>query len=253
MNPLAGPQGQNVPSGPRQPDVLRRGGGGNYRKRKAWLEILPDAPPLPTRTHGNPFGFSNVPADHAIPLAFDHPLKEELAEVKRVRESRRSYWLQIAEELPDDMNNPGSYDHQMWKNEESLAEAKIEELAGLIALAERGITVERTGSPPVAIPVRDSARRGSDEGALNIDRNKRASSPPAIRSARESNPRGSHRGTLSTRGKKRASGAPHILSRQPDIRSKGKRKNRTRAQSATRMARMERMERSEAQQRNPHP
>ena len=205
MSPFAGTQGQHVPSGPRQPGASRRGGGGDrYHKRKAWLEILPDALSPPTRTHGNPFGFSNVPADRSIPLAFDHPLKEELAEVKRVRESRRVYWLQVAEALPDDMNNPGSYDHQRWKNEEASAEAKIEELAGLIALAERGITVERVGSPPVVVPVRDSAPRGIDEGAFHTRRNERASSPPPLRSARESNPRGRHTYTVSTREKERA-------------------------------------------------
>ncbi|MCJ1283711.1 hypothetical protein MMC26_003042 [Xylographa opegraphella] len=204
MKPPEGPRRTYMPSGPRQLDASRRGGGGGgYRKRKAWLEILPDAPspPPPARTHGNPFGCSNVPADRAIPLAFDHPLKEELAEVKRVRECRRKYWVQVAAELPDDMNNPGSYDYQRWKNEESMAEAKIEKLAGMIALAERGITVERDESPPVIHPVGDSARRGSDEGAL---RNDRASSHPAVRSACGSHPRGDHRGTLSTRVRERA-------------------------------------------------
>ncbi|MCJ1438768.1 hypothetical protein MMC27_008158 [Xylographa pallens] len=242
MDPSAGPQGQYVPCGPRHPGAPRRSGagGGEHRKRKAWLEILPDAPSPPARTHGNPFGFSNVPADRAIPLAVDHPLKEELAEVKRVRESRRIYWLQLAEELPDDMNNPGSYDYHRWKKEENAAEAKIEELAGLIALAERGITIERAGSLPVVIPVQDNARKEIEEGVSNIRKNELAPSPPAIRSAYESNPRGSYRGTVSTREKERASsqraapGARDNWSRQPTAWQKRKRKGETHAQRAAR-------------------
>ena len=252
MNPFAAPREQRIPSGPRNSNASRRGGGGRYHKRKAWLEILPEAPPLPpARTHGNPFGFSNVPADRAVPLAFDHPLKEELAEVKRVRESRRSYWLQVAEKLPDDMNNPGSYDYQRWKNEENTAEAKIEELAGLIALAERGITVERAKSPPVAVPFRDSARGGSDDGAVYV-RSEVAPFPPALRSARKSTPRESYRSTERTRRISRASshraapGARNSRPREPITQRKGK-------NYENRAQRVARNERSKARRQKSQP
>ena len=252
MNPFVGPQGQYVPSGPRHLGAPRRGGGGGHRKRRAWLEILPDASSPPAHTHGNPFGFSNVPADRAIPLEFNHPLKEELAEVKRVRESRRIYWLQLAEELPDDMNNPGSYDYQRWKKEENAAEAKIEELAGLIALAERGITAERARSVPVVIPIQDNTRRKNEEGASNTRRNELARSPPAIRSAYESDPRGNYRGTVSTRERNRPSqrAAPDVQdnwSRQPTTWQKRKRKGETAAQRAARR------EKSKARLQNSQP
>ncbi|MCJ1402481.1 hypothetical protein MMC11_005701 [Xylographa trunciseda] len=200
MNPPRGPRKGRVPSGPRYPDPLHRGGGSDrYWKRKGWLEALPLPAPPPTRTHGNPFGFSNVPADRKVPLPFDHPLKEELAEVKRVRESRRVYWAQMSVDLPDDMDNPGSYDYQRWKEEERVAEAKIEELAGLIALAERGIMVERAGSPPVAVPVKDSGRSGNDEGCKGIMGDARVTNPQAVRLIRDNVLGGNGGVTSSTR------------------------------------------------------
>ncbi|MCJ1389281.1 hypothetical protein MMC18_002137 [Xylographa bjoerkii] len=256
MDPRTGRPEQGVPSGPRHQGKFHRGGShrGGYRKRKAWLEILPVPPPPPTRTHGNPFAFSNVSVDRAIPLPFDHPLKEELAEVKRVREHRRRYWLQLAEELPDDMNNPGSYDYQRWKKEEGLAEAKIEELAGLIALAERGIIVERAESLPVITSVTESAKRGNYGAALSTRRNERVSFPPAIQSARKSISRGNQRGTLSTRkeeeraSSQRAPDAPDICPRQSTFGSRGKRK------IETRVRREQGKQRSNARRRrNSHP
>ncbi|MCJ1478508.1 hypothetical protein MMC13_007188 [Lambiella insularis] len=131
----------NAPSGPRR-GARHRGQRGAVPRRgssKPWLELVPSRPP--PRTHGNPFGFSNVPANRHIPLPFEHPLKEELAEVKRIRDARRLYWAEMAVLLPQDMDNPGSYDYQRQQEEERAAEKKIAELAGLIALAERGIAI----------------------------------------------------------------------------------------------------------------
>ena len=119
----------------------RGGRNRGYKRPKAYLEVLE-----PPRTHGNPFGFMNVKSDRPIPLTADHPLKEELAEVKRERELRKKYWAGLAQRIPEEMENPGSYDFQRWQEEEKMADAKVEELAGLIALAERGIPIMREES-----------------------------------------------------------------------------------------------------------
>lgn len=164
----------NPPSAPRHRGYQR---GKAWRKgsHKPWLELMPTRP-LP-RTHGNPFGFMNVPADRPLPLPFDHPLKEELAEVKRVRDSRRIYWAEMAVLLPQDMDNRSSYDYQRQRTEEAAAETKVEELAGLIALAERGFAVTRASSQPTAQPIlqsetwereREVSRRGQERHSQRV-------------------------------------------------------------------------------------
>ena len=128
-------------------------------RQKPSLEIL-----QPPCTHGNSFGFMNVQPDRLISLADDHPLKEELAEVKRERELRKLYWAGLAQRIPEEMESAGSYDYQRWKEEEKLADAKIEELAGLIALAKRGIPVLREDPEPKVQVLRPTQSQPVSQG-----------------------------------------------------------------------------------------
>ena len=72
------------------------------------------------------------------PLPSSHPLKVEMEELKATREKRRLYWAGLAENLGEDWENSASYDRQTWEREEKLADAKFADLAGQIALTERG-------------------------------------------------------------------------------------------------------------------
>lgn len=142
---------------------------------KPWLEVLE-----PPRSHSNPFGFAGMSNDHPLPLPSDHPLKEELAEVRHQMESRELYWAGLTQRIPEEMENLGSYDHQRWKEERKLADAKIEQLVTLIALAERGIPITRESSPSVgqaALVQPPSQLTPSDRGGNEAEAAERRNQP----------------------------------------------------------------------------
>ncbi len=116
--------------------------------------------PLPGRAHS---GLPTTNASRPGPLPADHPLRREMDELKATRKKRQFYWAGLIEDLGDDeWGNPANYDRQRWDNEERLADAKFEELAGQIKLVEMGF-------PLLAGEVQgrsrsSSAAWGSDQG-----------------------------------------------------------------------------------------
>ena len=83
----------------------------------------------------------------------------EMAELKAVREKRRLYWAGLSEQIGEEWDNPTSYNRQRWKTEEGLADKKFRELAGQIALAERGIV------EPDRPPDRENSQATHSSGA----------------------------------------------------------------------------------------
>ena len=136
-------QSENTPARRRR---RWRGRPSPYENPKARLEVSSSAEPV-IRTHGNPFGFSNVASNRPIPLSPHHPLVEELAEMRHQKEQREHYWAGMRRRLPEDMNNPGSYDYQRWLTEQRTFDTAIEDLVRWQALAECGLPVVRETPP----------------------------------------------------------------------------------------------------------
>ena len=95
-----------------------------------------------SRSNINPFTTPKAPLTQSTPLPEDHPLMVEMAQLKIVREKRRLFWSGVQDAIGEEWDNPAAYDRQTWEKEESLADKKFAELAGKIALAERGIFVD---------------------------------------------------------------------------------------------------------------
>ena len=130
MDPRKWPEGERA--------LPNRGRGNRYqrgRPKRPRLELV-EVP----RTHANPFGFGNVRSDRCVPLPDDHPLNMELADVRHQLRLREVYWEGLAREIPDEMDNPGSYDYQRRKAEMNSFNETIGELLKRINLAEQGRT-----------------------------------------------------------------------------------------------------------------
>ncbi len=107
----------------------------------------------PRRSPSRPQGASyahprGVPSLHGHPraaLPANHPLMEEMAELKATRKKKQLYWAGLIPHLGEEWENPASVDRQQWELEESLADDKFAELAGQIKMAELGMPVEAIG------------------------------------------------------------------------------------------------------------
>lgn len=122
-----------------------RGSRGQDRDRDAYLhlkgrqaQVRPKANTTPSPINGTPTATALASTREPIELDPNHPLIVEMAQLKAERERKRLVWAEFAENFPEDWRKPESPDRQRWNEEWKLADEKLEEVAGLIALAKSG-------------------------------------------------------------------------------------------------------------------
>jgi hypothetical protein len=73
------------------------------------------------------------------PLPPDHPLREEVHQLKNVRWKRRLEWVRLARRLGPDWELPGCQDRLQFRHEEEKGDERLCDLAVMVALEERGL------------------------------------------------------------------------------------------------------------------